>query len=130
MELRKAILPIVITILLFIIIILALVNILAATKPGFTELYFVDELPKTVLPDQEYQFSFAIHNLENKRTTYNYVVNVKSQIIKEGTLTLNRGDTAIVSPRFIVQTRLKTQILFSVRLTGKDQEIHFWADIK
>ncbi|MGV8086561.1 MAG: hypothetical protein ACP5N1_02935 [Candidatus Woesearchaeota archaeon] len=49
------------------------------TRPGpesFSELYFNDHtnLPEYINLNTEYNYSFSIHNLENKNITYNYTI--------------------------------------------------------
>ena len=131
MELGKTIfMYVVIMILVFIISVLVVFNITKENKHGFTELYFTDELPKTIKINENVNFSFGIHNLENKRMDYSYEVYARTNKIDEGSLSLNHDETKIITKSFIVEKVKESSMPISVKLLNKDQEIHFWVDVK
>lgn len=128
MDWRDIFFALVIIVLISIIAALAAFDIIAAkNKSGFTELYFVGNLPKAIKANEEYKFSFAIRNLENKEMAYNYAVHITPDKIKEGYVILNHTQTAIIRPSFIVE-KPEASIPISVQLINKNQEIHFWVN--
>lgn len=130
MDLRDIFFTLVLIGLITIITVLVIFNtIVAKNKSGFTELYLVGDPPKTIKTNEEYKFSFAIHNLENKEMAYNYTVYITPEKIKEGHVTLNHTQTAIIRPSFIIE-KPEASIPISVQLINKNQEIHFWVDVE
>lgn len=127
---------ILVIVLISIITLLAVLNVDAAQKkPGFTELYFVGNLPKTIKLYETYKFSFAIHNFENKLTTYHYAMFLNSDKIDQGSISIKKDHIAIIDKDFVLGHHITaasgaTGIPISVRLLGKDQEIHFWLDVE
>lgn len=102
-------------------------------KEPFTELYFEDfkTLPKIIILNQEYFFSFTIHNKEGKNMNYPTTV----------TLELDNKIIPIYSQSLFIQDeQLKTTIVplkieqnfskgkISVQLP--DHEIHFWVKLR
>lgn len=132
MNLEK-IIPTTAIIILISVIIFLLIFIIIPTenKSGFTELYFINDLPKTIKMNETYDLFFAIHNLEDKKMTYNYAVYLQSKKIDQGYVSLNHDETTIINQSFIVKNKLENiSIPVSVRLLNKNQEIHFWAHLK
>ena len=105
-------------------------NLSAENKKGFTELYFLNGLPKTVEANKEYNFSFAISNLEKKNMDYYYIVNEKPNEIKQGYVNLNHGEIEIINQKFLVGNKTESPMKISVQLLNKEQEIHFWVNSK
>jgi len=132
MNLEKIIPTVTIIILILIITVLLIFNIIPTEKKsGFTELFFVNDLPKTIKINERYDFSFAIHNLEKKKMTYDYAVYLESKKIDQSHITLNHDDTTTITQSFIVKDKLEnTSIPISVQLLNKNQEIHFWVNLK
>ena len=116
-------------ILLLIISVLVVFNIIAEKKPGFTELYFSD-IPKTIKINENANFSFGIHNLENKKMDYSYEIYARTNKIDEGNVILNHDETKIITKSFRVNKAKESSIPISVKLLDKDQEIHFWVNVK
>jgi uncharacterized membrane protein len=112
-------------------IVLALLNLTAPPKPGFTELYFTGELPKTVQAGEEQGFTFAIHNLENQDMIYAYGIYLGPDLLKQDSISLKSGFTAAVSASFTIdEIPDNSTIPVSVKLIGKDQEIDFWVSVE
>ena len=129
MDFRRFLLDGILIILILIIIILIIFNIvLSKNKTGFTELYFIGDLPKTVEINKTYSFSFGIHNFEYKITSYNYELYLQSKKIGQGQVFLEHNEIAVVNQSFIVRNKTADNpTLVSVRLLNKEQEIHFWV---
>ena len=105
MDLNK-IMPIAIIIfLLSIIITLLIFNTITDDKSGFTELYFTGDLPKIIEMNQEYDFSFVIHNLEDKSRYYDYSIYLYSNEIAKGYVFLNHDETGVIDQSFIVKNK-------------------------
>ena len=132
MNLEKIFSNVTIIILILLITILVILNITAKDKKnGFTELYFINDLPKIIKINEKYNFSFAIHNLEKKYVNYYYVIYVQSKKIDQGYINLNYNKIAIINQSFIIKNKLENNsIPVSVQLLNKNQEIHFWVNIK
>jgi uncharacterized membrane protein len=130
MDFRRVLLDGVILILLGIVIALIVFNfILSKNKEGFTELYFAGEVPKTIDANQTYFFSFAIHNLEHKKTNYEYELYVQSNRTKQGYLVLEHDKTLEIEQNFSVSYKSPDEpVLVSVKILNKNQEIHFRVD--
>src|SRR3989338_3188402 len=80
----------------------------AENNRGFTELYFLNGLPKAVEVNKEYNFSFAIRNLEKKNMDYYYIVNEKPNEIKQGHVNLNHGEIEIINQKFLVSNKTES----------------------
>mgnify|MGYP001606767407 CR=1 FL=1 len=119
-----------IVILLIIITFLAVFNLRIQSRRDFTELYFVNKLPKDVKVNENYNFSFVVHNLENKHTVYNYTVNLGPNLINQGFVNLDHNQIAIINQTFKVTQMNNGLIPVSVKLLNKDQDIHFWVNAK
>jgi len=94
-------------------------------KSGITELYFT-YIPEHVLSNQLSQFSFEVHNLENKRLRYDYEALVNDVSLKNGTIELAHDDRIQIPVLFKLGG--KGEARFQVLL--QDKSIHFWADIE
>ena len=112
---------------MLIITLVIIFSIASENKKGFTELYFLNGLPKAVEANKEYNFSFAIRNLEKKNMDYYYIVNEKPNEIKQGYVNLNHGEIEIINQKFLVSNKTESPMKISVQLLNKDQEIHFWV---
>lgn len=132
MDIEKIFLNMIIIILILTVLALAIFNIKTQNnKEGFTELYFVGNLSKEAIVDYEYPFSFAIHNLENKKMTYHYALYIKSSKIDEEYITLDHDKVSIINQYFILKNESKNNTIpISVKLLDKEQEIHFWVNVK
>ena len=131
MDFKDIITGAVISILILIVISLAVFNVIVARyMSGFSELFFVGDLPKEIEVNKEYKFAFGIRNLENKETAYNYVVNIQPDKTKEGYIILNHSQATTIQPRFVVDTKAESPLPISVQLLNRDQEIRFWVDVK
>ena len=115
---------------MLIITLVIIFSIASENKKGFTELYFLSDLPKTVEANKEYNFSFAISNLEKKNMDYYYIVNEKPNEIKQGYVNLNHGEIEIINQKFLVGNKTESPMKISVQLLNKEQEIHFWVNSK
>ena len=106
MNLNK-IMPVAVIIILISIIIVLLIfdTFIAKETNGFTELYFTGDLPKIIETNQEYDFSFAIHNLEDKNMYYNYSIYLYSNEIANGYVFLDHDETAVIDQSFIVKNK-------------------------
>ena len=118
MDIEKIFLNIIIIILILAVLALAVFNIKTPNnKEGFTELYFVWDLPKEVELNKEYHFSFAIHNLENRNMEYKYSVYLNSDKINESNLNIENNYISIVKQGFIVKDKIEnSSIPVSVQL--------------
>jgi len=97
----------------------------------FTELYFNDHtnLPKYISRGEKISFSFVIHNLEEKRIWYPYVVYFKSQDgrtyeIEEKSVFLEDGESKTIKESCTSILADNSGGIF-VELKDSQQEIHF-----
>ncbi len=95
-------------------------------KSGFTELYFIDPLPKNLSVGNNF-FYFGINNMENNDKTYSYKVYAEKILIGNGTVQLKKRQPGLFKQEFRLYEKKKEPIKFSVILDG--QEIHFWGKI-
>ena len=108
--------------------------VLATTvKPEtFTELYFEDHLnlPKIITSHGNYNFTFTLHNLENRDMEYPYVVYLetadKKIILEQGVIGLNDGGYQSVKEDFGPLKPVRMKI--TVELVNKNQKISFWME--
>lgn len=122
-----------ILIVVCIIAILAVTILIFTTKKSesFTELYFENHqnLPKVITLNQNYDFYFTIHNLENKLTTYNYQITLDldgtTKTLKQEQVSLNHDQSKLISQSFKIDQSF-TQGKITVILLNKKQSIHFW----
>lgn len=104
-----------------------------------TELYYENhtKLPTTYTPGTQQSFTFTVHNLEYRTTSYSYTVTQKSedgtqsQQLSSGSFTLNQNafKTQTIS---IAPTDLggRVQIETSLLIGGPDsstEAIHYWV---
>lgn len=97
----------------------------------FTELYFDDysKLPTKSVVGEAINFSFTVHNLEGKTTTYPYSVyfeypSGQKVTLKTGQLIIPNGEFGNVNVNYV----FKTSNLYGkvyVRLNNLDQKINF-----
>ncbi len=100
---------------------------LPAEKRGFTELYFEGDVPKYLLRGGEYEFSFAISNLEARDMAYWYVVYINDEEIKRSVVSIRDGERAVVSNSFAVKEDSDGMLKVLVVLPDHGQSIHFWG---
>lgn len=109
------------------IIIVTVTLVVARPEPeSFTELYFNNhqDLPK--YNQDAYEFSFSIHNLENKDINYKYQILVDDKIVLFDTIEVKDKEEAVIPVSIEINKdfeRARIQVL----LPEKDQEIHFWV---
>jgi len=116
---------IIITSLLVLIITLSLAAFATPGQgEGFSEIYFVGNLPKQAQMDLFYNFTFAIHNLEGQSADYNYSILLPSNKVLWGELTLDHEDTAFITDSFRGRGEFGR---VKITLENRDQEIHFWV---
>jgi hypothetical protein len=96
----------------------------------FTELYFEnhEKLPFEILPNQNYSFSFTIHNQENKNMIYPYAAYIagpsKKIILQKGNIYLTTNQKKTITVNFSTSSELsKAKII--VNLPKKNQDIDF-----
>ena len=137
MNLKNIISVIAILGLVAIIVILLFFNISSKQKKsGFTELYFTSDLPKTINTGEQYTFSFAIRNLEDKKMIYNCIVYFNESKLSQDYVFLDPGQTTVINQSFILGnvsqnlSAVNISVPISVQLLNKRQEIHFWALLK
>jgi hypothetical protein len=111
----------------------------------FTELYFENhtELPLLIASPNEftwyknpntnlYQFSFTIHNLENKDMVYKYEVysfEDEQIIIDQGNVLIKNNQSKTITENFTLPSdALRTKV--TVNLINKNQQISFWVEDK
>ncbi len=117
--------------LVMLILALAVLNVSGiGDENGFTELYFVDGVPKTVEVNDRIHFSFAIHNLEDKRVNYSYVIYFDSNKIDEGGASLSHDEAKVISSSFMARGRTGESVPITVQLLNNNQQIRFWIDLR
>jgi hypothetical protein len=98
-----------------------------------TELYFDDhlDLPKTAEINKEYNFSFAIHNLEYQEMGYKYEITIEYNnrkfILDKNIIYLNNEETKHIQGKFTIPDKFD-RAKITVNLINKNQAIHFWVD--
>lgn len=117
---------IVLLVLLLIIGFLFILNMFTSNIDGFSELYFVGDLPEVVEKDKEYSFSFGINNMENKIKIYDYVISINGKIFYSGSTKLENDKKIVINNKFKVSDDMET---VKISVSTKNHEIHFWADV-
>ena len=105
------------------------------TSEAFTELYFEDHtnLPSEIKLGDNNQFSFSIHNLEQKTKTYTYQVSLinedgTSQILDSSSISLNNNETVTVKESLNIKEAFgSAEVLVQL---DSGEEIHFWIKEK
>ena len=111
----------------------------------FTELYFENhtELPTLVASPDEftwynnpntnlYQFSFTIHNLENKDMFYNYEIysfEHEQAVIDQGRVFIKNNQSKTITENFTLPSD-SSRTKVTVNLINKKQQISFWVEDK
>ena len=110
---------------------------LATTRipENLTELYFEDHLnlPKTVPDSESVPYAFTIHNLENKRVEYTYVIYAKNEkgsiILTKDQITIDHDKYETIKVSVPPSENIRTRIV--VQLTGEStHEIAFWMEAR
>lgn len=110
---------------------------LATTRipENLTELYFENhlELPKTMPETESIPYSFTIHNLENKKVEYTYIVYAKNEkgetMLTKGKVALDHDKYQTIESSVAPGENLRTRII--IQLTGEStQEIAFWLEAR
>lgn len=97
----------------------------------FTELYFEDHsnLPSTASASGTINFSFTVHNLENKKFDYPYEVYLEwdhsKTIIDKNHLTLNPDEYKTTKISYTPVKEITTAKVV-INLISKEQQIYFW----
>jgi len=107
-------------------------NHLLPEPENLTELYFEyhNILPKTIVRRQIYNFTFTVHNLENKDMDYPYLVYLettdKKIVLDQGVVSLKDGAYKSVTEDFGPLKPIRMKI--TVELVGRNQPIAFWME--
>ena len=107
---------------------------LATTKKAetFTELYFENHisLPKIIKRYEFYNFTFTLHNLEQRDMEYSYVIYVQRDnekiILNKGKAYVKSDEYKSVREDFGPLKNLRSKIV--VEIINKNQSIHFWIE--
>jgi len=116
------------------IVIVPIILIATQQRPEyFTELYFADHeaIPKFIEENQDYQYTFTIHNQEQKDMSYRFTVTIEKfsennkQDIKSSTsyTTIPKGDSKNISINYKLSDFVKAKIETSIG----NQNIHFFV---
>jgi hypothetical protein len=117
--------------LVLVVVILVALNITSGPKPGFSELFFSGEPPKTAKLNESQSFSFGVHNLENKQMTYEIAIYLNDTLIGSKNISLSKNQEMILTGNFTITGLAKESSLpVRVKLLNRDQEIHFWVDVE
>ena len=107
-------------------------NHLLPEPENLTELYFENhnDLPKSITSGQKYEFTFTIHNLENKDMDYPYVVFLRTDekkiILDEKSVNLKNGEFKMIKEELGSLKNSKMKI--TVELVNRNQQIDFWME--
>lgn len=100
-----------------------------------TELYFENhlDLPKAISESGTTDFSFTIHNLENKSVEYAYLIYAKNEngemVLSKDKVTIDHDQSKTVSVNIPVNDNIRTKII--IQLTGvSTQQIAFWMEAR
>jgi len=104
-----------------------------SVKPeAFTELYFENhnDLPKSITSGEKYNFTFSIHNLEDKDVEYSYIVYLQTEDIKvtldENKIIVRNNELQSINEELGPLKKSKMKIV--VELINRNQQIYFWLD--
>lgn len=124
-----------ITVLLIIIVIALVYTASRKVSEDFTELYFNDHTNLPKYTNNSVNFSFAIHNMENKQYEYDVVVSEEvyynsnnpymSIDLNNFNVTLENNETRIISQQFSLPQFSSAKI--KVAIKNQTQDIHFWT---
>jgi hypothetical protein len=119
-EEKKVVYAIIAACIIGIFIVGFLVVTYTTTKEGFSELYFEEheELPKIITVGEEEQSAFTVASHELNMTSYEYVVSLDDEILKEGGFTLGQDENITVNVSF---TPIKSSLTFA------DEVEHNWT---
>jgi len=115
-----------ITMLIFVVILLAVFVEIPFRTQGFTELYFTD-VPDEVTVGSTGIFIFTIVNNEASNRYYEYDIYFEQQRIDSGTVFLAQEESVDIVSEYRTLTRGKQQIL--IDLPRDSISIHTWVDI-
>lgn len=102
------------------------------TSENLTELYFYNyqNLPKIERMNQYINFSFLIHNLENRKMNYSYEVslsdNTGRHVMDDKTISLENNQSRIISESFRSTTSSHAAVM--VLIPKQNQSISFWIN--
>lgn len=125
--------------LLIIIVVALIVTVNRKVKEDFTELYFNDYTNLLKYITDSGEFSFAIHNIENK--PYEYDVAVTAELYDDvdsteplSILDINKfnseledGETKIFNQKFNISEPAFKKAKIEVAIKNSTQDIHFWT---
>jgi hypothetical protein len=102
---------------------------------GLTELYFLnhEELPFSVEKNKNYNFSFAVHNLEDEDLNYTCSIiqkidNRSPLILEDGICRLKKREYKYFTKSFNVTLDFEyAKITVKLEYLNKTQEIHFFV---
>ena len=101
-------------------------------KPqAFTELYFADSanLPQVIKANQKYNFSFTIHNLEQKTIRYTYEVLSGNTVLDQKSVNLQNGENKIIPENIGPFKKTRTEIIVEIiNPINTNQSISFWMN--
>jgi hypothetical protein len=98
----------------------------------FTELYFENhnDLPGIIESHKIYNFTFTIHNLEDRKINYLYIVYLQTAstkvILNQGTINMENGAYKSIREEFGPLKNARVKI--TVELVNKNQLIDFWME--
>jgi len=101
-----------------------------------TEVYFENhtKLPSGMLPLQEKEFAFSVHNLEYRNMNYSYEIKADylnvSNIIGNGKFELANNQTTTINQKFSFNSAFeRARISVNVMKDNNESiDIHFWVD--
>ncbi len=117
---------IIISLIIGIVIVIVTLVIARPEPESFTELYFNDHQNLPKYSQDSYNFSFTIHNLENKDINYKYQVLVDDKIALFNTIEIKDKENITIPVSIKIDKDFK-KAKIQVLLPEKQQEIHFWV---
>ena len=115
------------------------VAVLAPKAETFTELYFENhlQLPTTLKLKTPSQFSFTIHNLEQKTMEYPIEIQLQNQdnppeirVLSTRTVTLQPGEKMTIPVHLTITSYFSNRVKIRVLLKNIDQSIHYWVALQ
>jgi hypothetical protein len=120
-------------------IVIVIITLVVARPPReyFTELYFKNHtnLPKYINPQQYYNYTFVVHNVEKSTFTYQMRLSTELTLANKSTITsdeyftnLTVAQGAIVEQpvSFVIKNPFHKAKVTS-QVLNKNQEVHFWV---
>ncbi len=110
----------------------AITNASSHQPERLTELYFVKPpiLPVVYTSNKPINFTFALHNLEQRDMHYGYTVSVgdglNTQVLVNHTVSVKKAIVQLIPLKLAIPLT-STRVLVSVNITGTNQSIDFWV---